>query len=43
MPAARFRNQVEGEAEQDLDRAEDAIEDAAERKAAVKRLKREDV
>ena len=36
-------NQVEGEAEQDLDRAEDAIEDAAERKAAAKRLKREDV
>lgn len=35
--------QVEGEAEQDLDRAEDAAEDAAIRKNAAKRLKEEDV
>jgi uncharacterized protein YjbJ (UPF0337 family) len=34
-------NQVEGEAEQDLDRAEDAVEDAALRKNAAKRLKDE--
>lgn len=35
-------NQVEGEAEQDLDRAEEAAEDAAIRKNAAKRLKEED-
>lgn len=35
-------NQVEGEAEQDLERAEDAAEDAAIRKNAAKRLKEED-
>jgi uncharacterized protein YjbJ (UPF0337 family) len=34
-------NQVEGEAEQDLDRAEDAAEDAAARKAAAKQAKDE--
>lgn len=35
-------NQVEGEAEQDLDRAEDAVEDAATRKRAAQRAKNED-
>jgi uncharacterized protein YjbJ (UPF0337 family) len=32
-------NQVEGEAEQDLDRAEEAASEAAGRKAAAKQLK----
>jgi uncharacterized protein YjbJ (UPF0337 family) len=32
-------SQVEGEAEQDLDRAADAVEDAAARKAAARRAK----
>jgi uncharacterized protein YjbJ (UPF0337 family) len=32
-------NQVEGEAEQDLDRAADAVEDAALRKNAARRAK----
>lgn len=34
-------NQVEGEAEQDLDRAADAVEDAAARKTAARRAKDE--
>jgi uncharacterized protein YjbJ (UPF0337 family) len=34
-------NQVEGEAEQDLERAEEAAEDAAVRKDAARRLKEE--
>jgi uncharacterized protein YjbJ (UPF0337 family) len=36
-------NQVEGEAEQDIDRAADAVEDAVERKTAAKRAKEEDI
>ena len=32
-------NQVEGEAEQDIDRATDAVEDAVERKHAARRAK----
>lgn len=36
-------NQVEGEAEQDLDRAADAVEDAALRKNAARRAKNEDI
>jgi uncharacterized protein YjbJ (UPF0337 family) len=34
-------NQVEGEAEQDIDRAADAVEDAVERKQAARRAKGE--
>jgi uncharacterized protein YjbJ (UPF0337 family) len=34
-------NQVEGEAEQDMDRAADAVEDAALRKNAARRAKDE--
>jgi uncharacterized protein YjbJ (UPF0337 family) len=34
-------SQVEGEAEQDLDRAADAVEDAALRKNAAQRAKKE--
>ena len=36
-------NQIEGEAEQDLDRAADAVEDAALRKNAAQRAKEEDL
>jgi uncharacterized protein YjbJ (UPF0337 family) len=36
-------SQVEGEAEQDLDRAEDAVEDAALRKSAAKRAKNDNI
>lgn len=36
-------NQVEGEAEQDLDRAADAAEDAVLRKDAARRAKNEDI
>lgn len=32
-------NQVEGEAEQDIDRATDAVEDAVERKETARRAK----
>ena len=35
-------NQVEGQAEQDIDRATDAVEDAVERKAAARRAKNEE-
>ena len=35
-------NQVEGQAEQDIDRAADAVEDAVERKAAARRAKNEE-
>ena len=34
-------SQIEGEAEQDLDRAEDAVEDAVLRKTAAQRAKEE--
>ena len=34
-------NQVEGEAEQDIDRAADAVEEAVERKAAARRARNE--
>lgn len=36
-------NQAEGVAEQDLDRAQDAVEEAAERKNTARRLKEEGI
>jgi uncharacterized protein YjbJ (UPF0337 family) len=36
-------NQVEGEAEQDIDRATDAVEDAVARKAAARRAKGDNI
>jgi uncharacterized protein YjbJ (UPF0337 family) len=36
-------SQVEGEAEQDMDRAADAVEDAALRKNAARRAKEENI
>jgi uncharacterized protein YjbJ (UPF0337 family) len=36
-------SQVEGEAEQDIDRAADAVEDAVERKTAARRAKNENI
>ena len=36
-------SQIEGEAEQDLDRAADAVEDAALRKNAARRAKESDI
>lgn len=36
-------NQVEGEAEQDLDRAEEAVQEAALRKESARRLREEGI
>lgn len=36
-------SQIEGEAEQDIDRAADAVEDAVLRKNAARRAKNEDI
>ena len=36
-------SQIEGEAEQDMDRAEDAVEEAALRKNAARRAKETDI